>query len=275
MCMAMKSPKPGKLLISAKVKANSANLASRAKVKIEIANAAIKTFQALDMISVSSDGLIEVVNFGTHQDLNRLQAIRLLSAKRSAKYRDNRNKALLERISRDESRDENVIITTKSKSKRESKSEIKNKEKEKPKISPTGEWAETVLDPFWQTLKKLNLLPIATSKRDSTFHALRAILLRYPLPESQYVLKDGEELSRRWLTHISAKGKLPLGENNRIRWAVGEIEMSLEAIARFGLARCIEDLEWAINDESFWAAAFLSLKNFPMIQAKAAKERTA
>lgn len=62
---------------------------------VKIIETALKAFQLLDMIDISSDGLIEIIGWGEHQSIDGLEKIREQTRQRVEKHRSQKRKSLL------------------------------------------------------------------------------------------------------------------------------------------------------------------------------------
>lgn len=151
LCMAMRSNRPGFLLIGKDFIANFEDVAAAADVENEVAKSALIAFEKLGMVKVCEDGLMEVANFREHQSIDRIEYQRERNRLKQANFRSNNSNRLLTGI-------ENKIETKKENKK-------KNKEIPEPKVSATA-----MIDLFYKLHEeKTSLKPTGISF--PAFHA--------------------------------------------------------------------------------------------------------
>lgn len=128
LCMAMKSSRPGVLMISEDVMANADDLSVAADVSLEIAQIALKTFLSLGMVTADDNGCIEVKNFAEHQNLVGLEYAREQARERKRRSRENQKKLLLDYKNSHNDVTRDGLVTDDIEIKIETKKENKEKE---------------------------------------------------------------------------------------------------------------------------------------------------
>lgn len=150
LCMAMKSIRPGVLILSDDVILNADDLAISADVTNETAEIAIKTFQKLGMILENEQGFLEVKNFRNHQNLDALEYKRGLSYARKKRFNEKQKQRFLQSSNRNGTQSERVPHTTETET--ETENQIKNKRREDAEAAKTPTAAiqnpKTHTDPF-------------------------------------------------------------------------------------------------------------------------------
>ena len=96
MCLAMKSDEPGSVEITSGIPYDAESLGYELGIDTKTVELGLSLFIKFKMIDIREGGLIEIINFAKHQDLDRIEYTRLKNKERQAKFREkNKSNALL------------------------------------------------------------------------------------------------------------------------------------------------------------------------------------
>jgi hypothetical protein len=96
MCLAMKSDEPGAVEITSGIPYDSESLGYELGIETKTVELGLSLFIKFKMIDIREGGLIEIINFSKHQDLDRIEYTRQKNRERQAKFREkNKSNALL------------------------------------------------------------------------------------------------------------------------------------------------------------------------------------
>ena len=100
MCLAMKSDEPGSVEITSGIPYDAESLGYELGIETKTVELGLSLFIKFKMIDIREGGLIEIINFAKHQDLDRIEYTKQKNRERQTKFREkNKSNALLTRES--------------------------------------------------------------------------------------------------------------------------------------------------------------------------------
>ena len=95
LCMAMKSDNSGYIYITQGVPYTIDDIANELNIEKKIVEMGFKLFQQYKMIDIIENGIIEIINFDKHQQLDKIEKAKQISRESSQKYRNKKKRELL------------------------------------------------------------------------------------------------------------------------------------------------------------------------------------
>jgi predicted phage replisome organizer len=126
LCLAMKSDNPGYVYVTSGIPYTDKDLSVILDIEEKTIQMGLKLFEQFNMIEIIKGGVIEIINFNKHQNLDKIEKAKEKSRISSKKYREKQKQLLLS--------DGHVIQSDKT-DKEIDKEKEKNKNKEKENVS--------------------------------------------------------------------------------------------------------------------------------------------
>lgn len=98
LCMAMKSDTPGYIYITNDIPYTEDDLSKLLDIEVKTINMGLELFKRYNMIEIIKGGIIEIINFNKHQNLDKLELIREQNKIRQQAYRDNKKKLITKNV---------------------------------------------------------------------------------------------------------------------------------------------------------------------------------
>jgi predicted phage replisome organizer len=96
LCMAMKSDTPGYIYITNDIPYTEDDLSKLLEIEVKTISMGLELFKRYNMIDIIKGGIIEIINFNKHQNLDKLELIREQNKIRQQNYR-NKKKQLIDK----------------------------------------------------------------------------------------------------------------------------------------------------------------------------------
>jgi len=95
LCLAMKSDKPGYIYVTNGIPYTDNDLSILFEIDLKTVQLGLSLFKQYNMIDFLNGGIIEIINFNKHQNLDKIEKARQISRESSKKYRERQKDLLL------------------------------------------------------------------------------------------------------------------------------------------------------------------------------------